>query len=219
MKLVLLVGVCGAVPSTDIGEDSDTCLFLGDVIIGSDIVENEWFKTDDDVRREKSLTDQSGSRRLGVLAFVEELEMRKAQLGSDIRLPQQLCDQIWTGRGQSPADSHKIFPSDYRHKNRNPGYRHPEDYNWDGILYADLFDDHILFGSHDLYDSADSYPVPERSSCEEVSCDVGFMVSHGPHDRLDEKHSIHFWINILRTICAIHRGSGSYYSKRGGYRV
>jgi hypothetical protein len=187
-----LVGACCAVPSTDIGEDSDTSIFLGDVIIGSGIVENEWSKTDDDVRREESLTDQFGSRRLGVLAFVEELELRKAQLESDIRLPQHFCDQIRTEE-QSPADSRKIFPSDYRHKNRNPGYRNPEDYNWDyGTFSADLFDEDILFESDDHYDSADLHPVPERSSCEEMSCDVSFMVSHDPHRHSDDKHVIHF---------------------------
>ncbi|KAL3488028.1 hypothetical protein BJX62DRAFT_182958 [Aspergillus germanicus] len=192
MKLILLVGVCGAVPSTDIGEDSDTSIFLGDVIIGTDIVENERFKTDEDVRQEKNLIDQFGSRRFGVRAFVEELELRKEQLESGIRLPQHLCDQIWTGE-QSPADCRKIFPSDYRHKNRNHGYRHQQGYNWDyDTLSADLFDEGILLGSDDHYDSADLHSVPERSSCEEMSCVAGFMVSHGPHDRLDGKHSIHF---------------------------
>jgi nucleoside phosphorylase len=192
VELVLLVGVCGAVPSTDVGEDSDTSVFLGDVIIGSDIGENECFKTDEDVRQEKILTDHFGSRSLGVRAFVEELELRKEQLESDIRLPRQLCDQIWTG-GQSPADSRKIFPSDYGHKNRNPGYRDPEGYRLD---YSDLppvvLDEDILFESDDRYDSADLHPDPKRSSCEEMNCDAGFMVSRGPHDHLDKKHVIHF---------------------------
>jgi hypothetical protein len=184
VKLVLLVGRCAAVPFAENHDvTSDTSIVLGDVIVGSDIVEEPDFDHDSSPNaksQDRKLDREFEGRRLRARAFVEELESQKEQFqeattqGLAATLEHPLCK----GYQQLRTEARKIFPADYLHKHRDSQCSECED-GLEPCRKATYF-----------------------SSCEGLECETSYMKPHGCHQRLEQHPAVHFG--------SIHVGNASW---------
>ncbi|KAL2821195.1 hypothetical protein BJX63DRAFT_427868 [Aspergillus granulosus] len=175
VKLVLLVGHCGAVPFVDSHEEfSDISIALGDVIVGNDIVQYNradcgWYDYSKQSVRMQKLKNEFEKRRLRARAFVEELEGQKEQFEAETtqHLVATLEQPMWKGYQHLRTKTRKIFRADYLHRHR------------DGECLK------CEYTPEPCYDA-------ERSSCEQLGCEASHQELHGPHKQSARRPAAHF---------------------------
>jgi nucleoside phosphorylase len=118
IKLALVVGICGGVPSYVAGEDD---LVLGDVVISDGIVQYDFGRRFPDTFLSKARPEIAGPKLRGLLAKLkgvrgrERIEMKLSQhLGV---LKNKLGPQ---GAGYPGMEKDELFEPTYRHKHHDP---------------------------------------------------------------------------------------------------
>ncbi|KAM0449365.1 hypothetical protein ACHAO4_007712 [Trichoderma viride] len=124
LRLVILTGICGAVPSSDAGDE----ILLGDVIISKTVVQSDYGKQyPDDFVAKDTTEDSLGRPDKNIRSLVavletarerERIEERAAVLLEQIqdlaaKKPRRLTADTYQYPG---AASDKLFKADYRHK-------------------------------------------------------------------------------------------------------
>ncbi|KAL4941133.1 hypothetical protein BDV06DRAFT_229872 [Aspergillus oleicola] len=119
IKVALVVGVCGGVPTGTGGSDN---IFLGDVIISDDVVVYDFGKKlpGGQFIHKNTISDHSGSPSTEVRAFLNKLRSRRGRQQLTNRSSYHLFTlQKETNDHQYPGRRHdKLFELNYHHKHR-----------------------------------------------------------------------------------------------------
>jgi nucleoside phosphorylase len=118
IKLALMVGICGGVPSHHGGKDD---LILGDVVISDGIVQYDFGRRFPDTFLSKARPEVAGPKLRGLLAKLKGLrgqERIETKLSQHLRV---LQDKLGPKRAGYPGmEKDELFQSSYRHKHRDP---------------------------------------------------------------------------------------------------
>ncbi|KAF3396402.1 hypothetical protein F1880_006927 [Penicillium rolfsii] len=118
IRLALLVGICGGVPSY-LGAKND--LILGDVVISDGIVQYDFGRLFPDTFLSKARPEISGSKIRGLLAKLKGLrgeERIETKLSQHLKVLQHTLGP--KRAGYPGMDTDELFQSGYRHKHQDP---------------------------------------------------------------------------------------------------
>ncbi|KAL2837642.1 purine and uridine phosphorylase [Aspergillus pseudoustus] len=168
LKLVLLVGICGGVPSKS--HDGRPDMVLGDVVIGKNVVQMDLgSQYPDRFARKEGIEDNLGPQRVEVRAFVEKLESCKSRF--EETTVQRLATLL-----QKPGFEQSTYPGVERDRLFTPKYAHK--HNDDQACKC--------AGSSDICEDA------RHASCEQLGCDTRYLMSRGSRERIFQQPAIHF---------------------------
>ncbi|KXJ85384.1 phosphorylase superfamily protein [Microdochium bolleyi] len=157
LKLVVLAGVCGGVPSPE----QDRELLLGDVVISQQVVQFDLgrqypgqFVARDDVR--DTLRRPNRELRSLLAAMQTEHGLEKLEQGAAQYLPELQMAAVAKGRRATyrypGAKSDRLFPPEYTHKHRSGA-------------------------GCECHDTAHPCPLAIAASCRELDCDIGKILT------------------------------------------
>jgi nucleoside phosphorylase len=121
VKLALVVGVCGGVPSYSDGKED---LILGDVVISDGIVQYDFGRRFPDVFLSKSgpeVVSRPGPKLRGILAKLKGVRRRERLEAKLLEYLEDLQNTLGSMRvGYPGIDKDELYHEAYRHKHRNP---------------------------------------------------------------------------------------------------
>jgi nucleoside phosphorylase len=121
IKLALVVGVCGGVPSYSEGRED---LILGDVVISDGIVQYDFGRRFPDVFLSKSgpeVVSRPGPKLRGILAKLKGVRRRERLEAKLLENLEGLQNTLGSRRAGYPGvDTDELYHEAYRHKHRNP---------------------------------------------------------------------------------------------------
>ncbi|KAJ0418872.1 purine and uridine phosphorylase [Aspergillus carlsbadensis] len=162
LKLVLLVGICGGVPSPTMA--------LGDVVIGKTVVQNDFGRQRPDrFETKKGVEDSLGRQRSEIRAFVRKLESCKAKLSETTR--QRLATLLEKPEFQ---------------QSRYPGIAA------DRLFLPDYVHQHHGAANCECAYSIKACEDASTASCEELECDGTKLMPRDLSSRASQGPNIHF---------------------------
>ncbi|KAL3447098.1 hypothetical protein BJX65DRAFT_104527 [Aspergillus insuetus] len=121
VKLALVVGVCGGVPSYSEGKED---LILGDVVISDGIVQYDFGRRFPDVFLSKSgpeVVSRPGPKLRGILAKLKGVRRRERLEASLLEYLEDLQNTLGSRRAGYPGiDKDELYHEAYRHTHHNP---------------------------------------------------------------------------------------------------
>ncbi|OJJ08873.1 hypothetical protein ASPVEDRAFT_145302 [Aspergillus versicolor CBS 583.65] len=163
IKMALVVGVCGGVPTTSSGEE----IVLGDVIISTEVVQFDRGKRYPNRYVRTNGTPKGSNREIG--SFANKLSGATSHDGirdKTAKYTAEICGRAkFRGSVYPGSDRDILYPADYRHKHR----RHPC-----------AVCDSCLGATDDVCDAA------LQASCEVLGCDAEEQIKRS---RIQSAHS------------------------------
>lgn len=119
IRLCLVVGICGGVPTKTANGD----IMLGDVLVSTGVKKIDYGRLySDQLKRKKSIEDELGRPNAEIRAFLHQLQSHQQALAHETsEYLKSLLEKVDFEQSRRPSGFDQICPSDYRHKHQDAG--------------------------------------------------------------------------------------------------